>query len=458
MLSIAIAIALPFRLYLFRRHRDSLNTSSPAHEYRVLSLPLSEFYSDIAIWAGSAAFILAYLGYNAIYLKIPFVNALKYGFAVFFGFMAAGLILGMINFLEMEKVLVEFLIQRPVLILRQPKLSSSLFKKFKLLLISIFSIFSVVTAYVLFNNLVAFTEKVGPFSLTDIYCLFFKMLAISIILLGFGITIVNRLARNTKLLFNLLLNALQKVKNGDYASRIPIVSNDEFSIIADQTNQMIKGLKEREFIHDTFGRYVTEEIRDLILSKKVPLNGEVRTVTILFSDIRDFTSYSESRHPQEVIKKINEYFAEMTEIVHNNSGIVLEYLGDGIEAVFGAPSPNERHVELAVKSAVEMRKKLSALNRIWERKNDTPLSHGIGIHTGEVVAGNVGPPSRVSYKMIGDTVNLAARIQELTKKFDGDILISGDTHLSLSAHFTSKYLGKVKIRGKNVETDIYGVL
>ncbi|MFZ0134606.1 MAG: adenylate/guanylate cyclase domain-containing protein, partial [Desulfobacterales bacterium] len=265
-------------------------------------------------------------------------------------------------------------------------------------------------------------------------------------------------ARNTRLLFNLQLDTLQKVKNGDYASRIPIVSNDEFSIIAHRTNQMIEGLKEREYIRDTFGRYVTTEIRDLVLSRKLPLNGELRTVTILFSDIREFTAYSESRPPQEVIKKINAYFTEMTEVIHNNGGIVLEYLGDGIEAVFGAPAPVERHGELAVKSALDMRAKLLALNHDWEKEDEPRLNHGIGIHTGEVVAGNVGPPARVSYKMIGDTVNLAARLQELTKTVEADILVSGETCSVLNGRFQTRYLGKVKVRGKKSETDIYGVL
>lgn len=453
-----MVIALPFRLYLFRRHRTSFDTPSSTQDDRVLALPLSEFYSDIGIWAASALFVLAYLGYNAIYLHIPLVDALKYGFAVFFGFMAAGLILGMISFLDMERESVELLIRRPRSISRQPILTSSMFKKFKILLTSIFVIFSVATAYVLFNNLAAFAEKSGSFSSADMYGLFFKMVVISFVLLGFGVTIVNRLARNTRLLFNLQLNALQKVKNGDYATKIPIVSNDEFSIIAHRTNQMIEGLKEREYIRDTFGRYVTAEIRDLVLSRKLPLNGELRTVTILFSDIREFTAYSESRSPQEVIKKINAYFTEMTEVIHNNGGIVLEYLGDGIEAVFGAPAPVERHGELAVKSALDMRAKLLALNHDWEKENDPPLNHGIGIHTGEVVAGNVGPPARVSYKMIGDTVNLAARLQELTKTVAADIIVSGETYSVLNGRFQTRYLGNVKVRGKKLETEIYGVL
>ncbi|MFZ0613992.1 MAG: adenylate/guanylate cyclase domain-containing protein [Desulfobacterales bacterium] len=458
MLSLAMAVALPFRLYLFRRHRTSLNTSSATHNDRILALPLSEFYSDIAIWAASALVVLAYLGYNAIYLHIRLLDALKYGFAVFFGFMATGVILGMISFLDMERGSVEILIRRPTSISRQPILASSMFKKFKILLTSIFVIFSVATAYVLFNNLAAFMEKSGSFSLADMYGLFFKMVAISFVLLGFGITIINRLARNTKLLFNLQLNALQKVKNGDYASKIPIVSNDEFSIIAHQTNQMIEGLKEREYIRDTFGRYVTAEIRDLILSQKIPLTGEMRTVTILFSDIREFTAYSESRSPREVIKKINAYFAEMTAVIHKNGGVVLEYLGDGIEAVFGAPAPAEKHAELAVQSALDMREKLLALNRNWESENESALRHGIGIHTGEVVAGNVGPPARVAYKMIGDTVNLAARLQELTKKFDAEILVSGETYSELNGRFQTRYLGQETARGKKKETGIYAVL
>ncbi len=453
-----MAVALPLRIYLFRRHRRFLNSSSATDENSLLALPLAEFYADIAIWSVNATIVLAYLGYTAVYLQIHLVDALKYGFAVFFGFMAAGLILGMIDFLEMEKELVEWLVQRPESIHRQPQLRSSMFKKFNLLLISVFVIFSVVTAYVLFNNLVALTEKKRLFSLTDIYGLFFKMSVIGSILLGFGISIINRLGRNTKLPFKLLINALQKVKNGDYGSRIPIVSNDEFSVIAYRTNQMIEGLKEREFIRDTFGRYVTEEIRDLILSNNIPLDGEVRTVTILFSDIREFTTYAESKHPQAVVKKINAYFTAMTETIHRSGGIVLEYLGDGIEAVFGVPSTAGDHGQCAVNAALAMRKKLVVLNRQWENENDTPLKHGIGIHTGEVVAGNVGPPSRVAYKMIGDTVNLAARIQELTKQFDADVLVSGDTYLSLSNPSKAQYLGRVTVRGKKIETDIYGIL
>ncbi|WP_319404757.1 adenylate/guanylate cyclase domain-containing protein [uncultured Desulfosarcina sp.] len=453
-----MAITLPFRIYLFRRHCRSLRTSSANTESSVLSIPLYEFYSDVAIWAVNTTIVLSYLGYKAVNFQIHLVDALKYGFAVFFGFMVTGLIVGMISFLEMEKELIELLVRQPMPIKKQPAQGSSMFKKFNLLLISIIVILSVVTAYVLFNNLVALTEKNRPFSLTDIYYLFSKMLAISIVLLGSGVSIVNRIARNTKLLFNLQLNVLKKVQHGDYASRIPIVSSDEFSVIAYQTNQMIEGLKEREFIRDTFGRYVTEEVRDLILSRKIPLNGEVRTVTILFSDIRNFSTYSESRHPREVIAKINAYFAEMTEVIHKNGGIVLEYLGDGIEAVFGAPSTVQNHSERAIQSALEMRIKLMSLNQYWEEKNDTPLKHGIGIHTGEVVAGIVGPPSRLSYKMIGDTVNLAARIQELTKTFDSDILISGNTYQSLNNQFNTRCFGTVTVRGKKIETDIYGVL
>ncbi len=104
-----------------------------------------------------------------------------------------------------------------------------------------------------------------------------------------------------------------------------------------------------------------------------------------------------------------------------------------------------------------MRSKLLALNRNWEKENEMPLRHGIGINTGDVVAGNVGPPMRVSYKMMGDTVNLAARLQELTKQYDAEILISGDTYSSLNGQFTTQYLGKVKARGRKIETDIYSV-
>jgi class 3 adenylate cyclase len=185
-----------------------------------------------------------------------------------------------------------------------------------------------------------------------------------------------------------------------------------------------KKQKENDFINEVFGKYVDQKVRDEILSGRIPLDGEKKQVTILFSDLRDFTKLAESVKSKEVVMILNEYFKEMSDTIKKNRGLVLHYIGDEIMAVFGAPVSLKNHNKHAIDAALEMRIKLSRVNLKLANQGYKPLKHGIGVHTGQVVAANIGSPDRLSYTMIGDTVNVASRIQEMNKRFGTDILIS----------------------------------
>src|SRR5262249_3752986 len=219
--------------------------------------------------------------------------------------------------------------------------------------------------------------------------------------------------------------AMRAVGEGNLRVQCPVVGNDEIGAVAEGFNRMVGGLRERELIRETFGKYVTQEVRDEILSGRVDLEGQTRDVTILFADIRDYTPWVEAHDPREVVRDLNAYFTWMEGAIRDHHGLVLQYIGDEIEAVFGAPVANSRHPDLAVAAALEMRRRLEAWNAGRAREGRTTLRHGIGVHSGRVLAGNIGSPDRLSWTLVGDPVNLAARLQALNKDFGSDILLSG---------------------------------
>jgi adenylate cyclase len=223
-------------------------------------------------------------------------------------------------------------------------------------------------------------------------------------------------------------SAMKAVGKGDLDVRIRVVSNDEIGEVGEGFVGMIQGLRESEAMKESFGRYVTQEIRDEILAGRVSLDGEMKRATLLFSDLRDFTPFVESSHPKQVVSLMNQYFSEMTEAIKAYQGLILQYVGDEIEAVFGAPVPHDDHPDMAVRAALEMRNRLQMLNQRLEDQGVSPFRHGIGIHTGAVLAGIIGSQERSSYALVGDTVNLASRIQGLTKDFSCDIILSQTTH------------------------------
>jgi adenylate cyclase len=254
-----------------------------------------------------------------------------------------------------------------------------------------------------------------------------------------------------------IIRVLKEIRNGVFDHQVEVTSNDEIGYTGDVINEMTEGLKERDFIKETFGKYVTKEIRDEILSGKVPLDGELKEVSVLFSDLRDFTPMVEAMPPKEVVKIINGYFREMEEAIRKNQGLVLQYIGDEIEAVFGAPISIENHALRAVEAALEMKRRLKAVNDDLASKGYPALAHGIGIHTGKVLAANIGSPDRLSYALVGDTVNLASRLQGLNKELGTDILLSAATRSRINGSFSFREWPATKVKGKREEVKIFSI-
>ncbi|WP_170270131.1 CHASE2 domain-containing protein [Heliorestis acidaminivorans] len=221
--------------------------------------------------------------------------------------------------------------------------------------------------------------------------------------------------------------------------------------------------QERKKVQGLFGRYVSDKVVDELLKNpdKVALGGQRQIVTVFFSDIRGFTSYSEGKTPEEVVSRLNEYFTVMTSIVFKHGGTLDKYLGDGMMAVFGAPIPQEDHAERALRASLEMCRALEELNRTWEARGEKPFGIGIGLNSGPVLSGNIGSPERMEYTVIGEDVNLSARLESMNKEKGTQIIFSERTlrYMQLPALEDLKIveLGDVAVRGMVQPVKIYTV-
>jgi adenylate cyclase len=280
----------------------------------------------------------------------------------------------------------------------------------------------------------------------------------TVIFMGVGIWLTFLVSSNLTRPLREIVQVLHGVRKGNFEGRVRVTTNDEIGYTGEVINEMTQGLREREFVKEIFGKYVTDEVRDEILSGRVPLDGELREVTVLFSDLRDFTPMVERLPPKEVVKILNQYFREMEEAIRGHGGLVLQYIGDEIEAVFGAPVYLEDHPGMAVEAAHEMTKRLRALNGALREQGYPALSHGIGIHTGEVVAANIGSPDRLSYTLVGDTVNLASRLQDLNKEMGTEVILSRATKERLTDPSALTPLPPQRVRGRSQGVDVYTIV
>ncbi|MFH1060789.1 MAG: adenylate/guanylate cyclase domain-containing protein [Pseudomonadota bacterium] len=255
-----------------------------------------------------------------------------------------------------------------------------------------------------------------------------EILLFGLILAGFFIATLatlNRLVgRSITEPLDQMLKVVKKVEQGDYGQRIQVVSNDEIGVLGDAGNELIQGLAEKEMLHNIFGKYVTPEIRDEILSGRISFLGDRREATVMFADLRGFTPYVEEHSPEVVIADMRSYFTAMHRAIRSEGGVVLQFAGDQIEAAFGVPVGYDHHADAALRASLAMRRALRELNQERLAAGRVTLAHGVGIHSGRVLAGNTGSEDQSAYALIGDTVNLASRIQDLTKVAGCDILVS----------------------------------
>lgn len=221
---------------------------------------------------------------------------------------------------------------------------------------------------------------------------------------------------------------------------------------------IIDDVTENEVIKDSFSRYVAHQVVERILDgkEKVCLSGIRKEVTVLFADVRGFTSFSEKHEPEIVVSILNNYFSFMVDIIFKYEGTLDKFIGDNIMAIFGAPISHSDDTVRAVFAAIEMQEKVKTINKNGLFKNNQPLEIGIGISSGEVIAGNIGSEKRMDYTVIGNTVNFADRVQSLSQ--GGEILISDTTYEKVKDKISAEKLLPRYVKGKQKEVVLYKVL
>ena len=214
------------------------------------------------------------------------------------------------------------------------------------------------------------------------------------------------------------------------------------------------GLRSR----DNLTRFLPRQIVDRLLaggeSALRPVQCEV---TVLFSDIRDFTSLSEAMPPRDVLEFLDDYFGHMAQVVKGHDGLVNKFLGDGMLAFWGVPDRNPEHAQLAIKAALDMRAKLDEINQSRVNRGETPVRIGIGIHTGTVAAGMLGGADQHEYTIIGDAVNVASRVEGLTKSLGRDILVSETTWARTGGGFRGERVAEEKVKGRAGSVVVYSI-
>ena len=246
----------------------------------------------------------------------------------------------------------------------------------------------------------------------------------------------------------LLVDAMHEVLGGNLRRRAYLERRDELGFLARSFNEMVGGLEDRERIKDTFGRFVSRDVAEAVLAGRVPLAGDRIEVSILFQDIRGFSALSETLDPATLLGVLNRFFTEVVASVEAEGGVVKQFTGDGVMALFGAPQVRADHVERSAQAALGIVDRLARVNVLLQADGIPPLQIGIGIHTGEVIAGLIGPDERVEYGVVGEPVNLASRVEALTKNLPATILVSKEVAVRLGPEFVLGRTAELPVKGK----------
>jgi len=271
--------------------------------------------------------------------------------------------------------------------------------------------------------------------------------------LGFSFLLASGITKPVKQ----LARAAKIVGTGDLDVKVDIQTGDEIENLGHAFNDMVKGLKEREFIKRTFQRYVSPNVAAEIIRNPdlLRLGGHKKTVTIFFTDIGDFTTMSEKLSMEEVVTHLNEYFQGMSRAILDFDGTINQLLGDSIFAFWGAPIDQHDHALRACRAALRCLEFLRELEAKWIAEGLSARAYRFGINTGEVIAGNVGSTSRYKYTLVGDDVNLASRLEAANKYYGTQIFISEKTYLRIKDKLIAREIDIIRVVGRSKPVKVY---
>ena len=252
-----------------------------------------------------------------------------------------------------------------------------------------------------------------------------------------------------------LMEAGGRVAEGDYQTRVHVWSQDELGRLADSFNEMTAGLRLKEEYRGVLDKVVSKEVAEELLQGDIELGGETRHVSVLFADIRGFTSLTEGMPPEAIIGLINSCMERMSEAVEAEGGVVDKYVGDELMAIFGAPVSRGDDARRAVRAAVHIQKSLVDLNLHRRTKGRKPIGVGVGISTGEAVAGNMGSPNRLNYTVLGEAVNLASRMCAAAPA--GEVHVSEATVRDMGSGLVANSIGSRRFKGFSKDTEVFRV-
>ncbi|MBD3270691.1 CHASE2 domain-containing protein [Candidatus Peregrinibacteria bacterium] len=239
------------------------------------------------------------------------------------------------------------------------------------------------------------------------------------------------------------------------------------ALIIGYAYRFLTEFKQKSLLHSALGRYVNKDIANQAIEdpSQIDLNGEKREITVLFTDIKDFTGISEKLHPQNLVNLLNEYFQVMAGIITKHGGTIDKFEGDAIMAFFGAPTPQNNHAIRACEAALEMRTALKPLLDKWHQDPSLPngdkkpdLDFRVGISTGEAIVGNIGFEDHIEYTAMGDIVNLGSRLESANKKYQTHIMISDATLAQIDGLFDVRFVDVIRVKGKQNATKVYELL
>jgi adenylate cyclase len=237
-----------------------------------------------------------------------------------------------------------------------------------------------------------------------------------------------------------LQRAAEALARGDYDVVVPVTTGDELGELAATFNQALQGLREREQIREAFGTYLDKDVARFILSGNFPEEGVEVDVSVLFFDVRDFTTFAATANAKEVVAEVNRLFELTVPIISRHGGHVDKFVGDGLIAVFGAPENYPDHADRAVRAACELAARVN-------EGSETPFRIGVGVNSGPVVAGSIGGAGRLNFSIIGDAVNVAARVEAATRELGHDVLITVETAQQLGPGIEVEPCGEHELKG-----------